>query len=509
MKRVKEVLRLAHEVGYSSRQIQDSVRLGRTTVGEYLARARAAGMRYADVAEMSEAAVEAVLFKCPEPTVVRPTPDWSAVAADMRQRGVTLQLLWQEYRDRHPAGYSYSQFRRHYRAHQRLSGEPRMRRTPAPAAMCEVDYAGQTMAVATPGGERQASVFVGSLPFSTHIYAEATWTQGAEDWLASHVRMFATWGGSVPKLVPDNLKTSISHASFYDPAINRSYLELARHYGIGVVPARVRKPRDKPLAENAVQQVERWVLAPLRNRVFFSLDDLNRAIRQELAVLNDRPLSADSTLSRTRLFETPEKPLLKALPPEPFEIGRWCRHKVPPDYHVVIEGVAYSGPFRLIGKTVDVHRTASLVSIFHKAERVASHARRLAEPATVRLAVTLDEHRPANHRAVLRLTPEAVRATITAFGGAVAVLAELIFQEADHPEQAARQVAGLIRLGARYGTAALQAAAAAALGANVRSYRYVRQWLASGQITDPMSPADPPGGGAGLHQTVRGSTYYH
>jgi len=221
MRRVKEVLRLAHQLGYSRRQIQDSVRLGRTTVGEYLARARTAGIRYADVAEMGEAAVEAVLFKCPEPTVVRPTPDWSAVAADLRRRGVTLQLLWQEYRDRHADGYSYSQFRRHYRAHQRLSGEPRLRRTPAPAAMCEVDYAGQTMAVATPGGERQASVFVGSLPFSTLIYAEATWTQGAEDWLASHVRMFETWGGSVPKLVPDNLKTGISHAGFYDPAINR------------------------------------------------------------------------------------------------------------------------------------------------------------------------------------------------------------------------------------------------------------------------------------------------
>lgn len=509
MRRVKEVLRLAHELGYSHRQIAVSVRLGRTAVGEYLERAREAGIRYADVAEMSEAAVEALLFKCPEPRVVRPKPDWGAVAAEMRRRGVTLLLLWQEYREQHGDGYSYSQYRRHFRAHQRLSGEPRLRRTLAPASMCEVDYAGQTMVVTTPNGECQVSVFVGSLPFSTHIYAEASWTQGAEDWLGSHVRMFESWGGSVPKLVPDNLKTGISHASFYDPAINRSYLELARHYGIGVVPARVRKPRDKPLAENAVQQVERWVLAPLRNRVFFSLDDLNRAIRQGVAALNDRPLSADSTLTRAKLFETHEKPLLKALPSEPFEIGRWCRHKVSPDYHVVIEGVAYSVPYRLIGKTVDVHRTASLVSIFHRAERVASHARRLTEPGTVRLSVTLDEHRPANHRAVLRLSPEAVRETITDFGGAVAALAELIFQDADHPEQAARQVAGLIRLGARYGTAALQAAAAATLSANVRSYRYVRQWLASGQMIEPMSAADQPGTGAGLHPNVRGSTYYH
>jgi hypothetical protein len=225
--------------------------------------------------------------------------------------------------------------------------------------------------------------------------------------------------------------------------------------------------------------------------------------------LNDRPLSADSAMTRAKLFEAHEKPLLKVLPAEPFEIGRWYRHKVPPDYHVVIDGVAYSVPYRLIGKTVDVHHTASLVSIFHKAERVASHARRLAEPATVRFAVTLDEHRPANHRAVLRLSPEAVRATITTLGGAVAVLAELIFRDADHPEQAARQVAGLIRLGARYGTPALQAAAGAALSANVRSYRYVRQWLASGRITEPISAAEPPGGGAGRHQNVRGSTYYH
>lgn len=283
MRRVKEVLRLAHELGYSSRQIEESVRRGRTTVGAYLARARQAGVRYADVAAMSEAAVEAVLFKCREPTVVRPAPDWNAVAAEMRRRGVTLLLLWREYRDEHPDGYSYSQFRRHYRAHQRLPSEPRMRRTPAPAAMCEVDYAGQTMTIVTPHGECQASVFVGSLPFSTHIYAEASWTQGAEDWLGSHVRMFGAWGGSVPKLVPDNLKTGVSHASFYDPVINRSYLELARHYGIGVVPSRVKKPRDKPLAENAVQQVERWVLAPLRNRVFFSLDGLSRAIRQGVA----------------------------------------------------------------------------------------------------------------------------------------------------------------------------------------------------------------------------------
>ena len=439
MRRVKEVLRLAHELGYSNRQIQESVRMGRTSVGEYLARAREAGVRYADVAGMGEAEVEALLFKRAEPAILRPMPDWAEVAAELRKPAVTLQLVWQEYRDRHADGYSYSQFRRHYRAHWKLDAEPRMRRTLLPAQLCEVDYAGMTMTVIAANGERPVSIFVGTLPFSTYIYAEATWTQGAEDWLGSHVRMFGAWGGSVPKLVPDNLKTGVTHASFYDPALNRSYLELARHYGIGVVPARVRRPRDKPLAENGVQQVERWVLAPLRNRTFFSLDELNAAMAEKLSDLNARPLSADKTLTRAKLFEEREKPLLKGLPAEPFVVGRWERYKLGPDYHVRIDGVAYSAPFGLIGKPVDVHCAASLIGIFHQGERVASHPRSRQAPGLLRPAVTLDEHRPPQHRAAARLTPEAVRERAAAMGEALTALSDKIFLAADHPEQAARR----------------------------------------------------------------------
>jgi transposase len=366
MRRVKEVLRLAHELGYSLRQVAESVRLGRTSVRDYLTRADAAGVRYEDIADKGEAEIEALLFRRPEPAVTRPQPDWAEVAAELAKPAVTLLLVWQEYRDRHPDGYSYSQFRRHYRSHQKLTPEPRMRRTTLPAQLCEVDYAGMTMPVITAHGERQASLFVGTLPFSTYLYAEATWTQASEDWLASHVRMFAAWGGSVPKLVPDNLKTGVTRASFYDPVLNPSYLALARHYGIGIVPARVRHPRDKPLVENGVQQVERWVLAPLRNRQFFSLDELNAAIAEKLFELNNRPLSADNTQSRASVFTTHEKPKLKALPLEAFAIGRWQRFKLGSDYHVCIDGVAYSAPFGLIGKPVDVHFTASLVGIFHQ-----------------------------------------------------------------------------------------------------------------------------------------------
>jgi transposase len=506
MRRVKEVLRLAHELGYTLRQISRSVRLSATSVSQYLARAEAAGVRYGDIVTKSEAEIEALLFKRPVLPSSRPMPGWASVTAELAKPAVTLLLVWQEYRDQHADGYSYSQFRRLYREHQHVAmPEPRMRRTLLPAQMCEVDYAGMSMPVITADGERQANIFVGTLPFSTIIYADATWTQTTEDWLGSHVRMFNAWGGSVPKLVPDNLKTGVTHASFYDPVVNRSYLEFARHYEIGVVPARVRRPRDKPLVENGVQQVERWVLAPLRNRTFFSLDELNAAMSEKLAELNMRPLSAGSTQTRASVFEEHEKPQLKPLPDEPFMIGRWQRFKLDTDYHIRIDGMSYSAPFGLIGKPVDVYCTASLISIFHQGERVASHPRTRPQPGALRPAVTLDEHRPPQHRAALRLTPEAVRERVAAMGGVLTILSDKIFLATDHAEQAARQVAGLIALGKKYGADALQMAATAALSANVHSYAYVRQWLASGR-TLPSKPAST---SAGLHENVRGSGYYH
>ena len=227
---------------------------------------------------------------------------------------------------------------------------------------------------------------------------------------------------------------------------------------------------------------------------------------EKLSDLNARPLSADKTLTRAKLFEEREKPLLKGLPAEPFVVGRWERYKLGPDYHVRIDGVAYSAPFGLIGKPVDVHCTASLIGIFHQGERVASHPRSRQAPGLLRPAVTLDEHRPPQHRAAARLTPEAVRERAAAMGEALTALSDKIFLAADHPEQAARQVAGLIALGEKFGADALRTAVIAALSANVHSYAYVRQWLASGRKAFIEEPASPR---AGPHQNVRGSAYYH
>ena len=291
-------------------------------------------------------------------------PDWQWVSTELGKRGVTLMLVWEEYRQQHRNGYSYSQFRRHFLDHRSASAEPRMRREHAPGAACEVDYAGMTLTISTAEGPRQASVFVACLPFSGYLYAEATWTQTAEDWLASHVRMFSHLDGVVPKLVPDNLKTGITHASFYDPVVNRSYHELARHYGTGVVPTRVRRPRDKASAEKGVQIVETRVLAALRNRVFFTLDEANAAIRELVAAVNARPLTTNRTLTRRRLFEEQEKPLLKPLPAEPFVIGRWSRYKRLSRLHRG-RGLLGALPADRPARRCVLH----VVSIFHKGSR--------------------------------------------------------------------------------------------------------------------------------------------
>ena len=234
--------------------------------------------------------------------------------------------MWQ------PDGYQYTQFLRHFRAWQQASRPPVMRQVHRAGETLEVDYAGMTLMVSDHGVPREAQVFVAALPCSQLIYAEATWSQGHEDWLSAHVRALSFIGGCPEKLVPDNTKTGVTTASYYDPVLNRSYHELARHYGIAVVPARVRRPRDKSSVENAVKQVERWVLAPLRHRRFLSLAEVNAAVADRVEAFNNRPFSPPREGSRRSLFEAIERTALKRLPAEPFVIGQWLTARVNIDY---------------------------------------------------------------------------------------------------------------------------------------------------------------------------------
>lgn len=376
MRKIEEVLRL-HHAGYrSNREIAQAVRVSPTTVADYLRRARQAGLGWPLPADLTERVLEAVLFP---PTVAsrirRPEPDWAAIHRQVGRCGVTLELLWQEYREQQPTGYQYSAFCLHYRAFARRLPVT-LRQSHAPGERLFVDYSGQIVPVidAITGEERSAQIFVAVLGASNYTFVEATWSQGLADWLGSHVRCLEFLGGVPELLVPDNLKSAVKSPSRYEPDLNPSYAELAAHYGVTVLPARARKPRDKAKVEAGVLLAQRWILARLRRRRFFGLDELNRAIQPLLAELNHRPFKRLPG-SRQSAFETLDRPALKPLPPTRYEFAEWKRAVVGIDYHVELGRHYYSVPYRYARQPVDVRATAATVEIFHRGERLASHPR--------------------------------------------------------------------------------------------------------------------------------------
>jgi transposase len=348
-----------------------------------------------------------------------------------------------------------------------------------------------------------AQVFVACLPCSNLVYAEASWTQGHEDWLGAHVRVLAALGGCPEKLVPDNLKSGVTDTSYYDPVLNRAYHELAQHYGIAIVPARVRRPRDKSSVESAVKHVERWVLAPLRDRRFLSLAEANAAIAEQVEAWNNRPFSPPRDGSRRSLFEAIERPALKTLPPDPFVIGQWLVARVNVDYHIAVDDHYYSVPYRLVHERVDVFLTATAVTVFVRHERVASH------PRSFRRAqhTTLCEHMPPAHQAMARRTPEKLREDAAALGMATGAYVARLLEAREHPEQGVRACLGVLRLAKSYGRARLELACERALAAGALSSRYVEQLLKADQHQPFLDALHDEG--LGQHANVRGSGYYN
>jgi transposase len=504
MRRIKEVLRLKQVLGLSDAAISRSARIARSTVKEYLDRAARAELSWAVAEGLSEEEVERRLFATTEVRDRdRPVPDWEGVEQELRGRGVTLRLLWLEYLSRHPEGWRYTQFCEHFHAWQRRARTPRMRQLHRAGAALEVDWAGMTLPVIDAGVAREAQVFVACLPCSDLIYAEATWTQGQEDWLAAHVRAFAYIGGCPEKLIPDNTKTGVSEANYWDPVLNRSYHALARHYEVAIVPARVRKPRDKATAENAVRLVEMWALAPLRHRQLFSLGEANAALAEKVEDFNNRPFAPPRQGSRRSLFEAIERSKLKPLPAEPFVVGQWRVARVNIDYHIAIDGHFYSVPYRLVQHKLDVFVTATAVAVFHRGERVASHRR----SAATAQHTTLAEHMPPAHRAMAQRTPDRLRAEAAALGLAIGTYVDRLLGAREHPEQGVRACLGVLRLAGAYGKERLALACERALAAGVLSPRYVERLLKA----DRRRPFLDSGVEAGLgeHANLRGSAYYN
>ena len=505
-RRIREVLRLRAPFGENVTAIASGAGLARSTVRTYLQRADRAGLSGALAPpDWTDDALEAALFPPPVASdAKRPLPDWDYVDRELRRhKHVTRRLLWLEYRTNHPDGYEFSQFKQLLAEWQTSAGRAfSMRQVHRAGVAVQVDYAGDTVSVMDAGVLREAQMFVACLPCSGLIYAEATWSQKSQDWLSSHVRLFAFLGGVTELVVPDNLKAGVTHASFYDPVLNASYTALLKHYGTAGLPARARRPRDKAAVENAVLQACRWITAPLRNRQFFSLSELNQAIAEQVKLLNDKPLSSPRDGSRRSLFEAVERQALKDLPSEPYVVGQWkieCTVNV--DYHVALDYNFYSVPYALLHQSVDAFLTPSLVQIMHRGERVASHPRFHGRNHWE----TLPAHMPPEHTAAANQTPDYIRAEAAKVGVATAEYVERLLTSRDHIQQGVRSCLGVLRLARTYSAPRAEAACQRALAAGVLSSGYVEQLLKSSRpIPDPSADE-----GVGSHANIRGSGYYH
>ena len=505
MRKIREVLRLKWEVGLSNRQIAASCRVTHGTVAAYLRRAGQAGLSWPLSADLTDGELEQRLFQqaMGEAGVERSLPDWSQVHQELKRKGVTLFLLWEEYKACHPQGYQYSQFCDRYRRW-KDGLEVCMRQDHKAGEKLFVDYCGQTASVIDPhsGEIREAQIFVAALGASNYTYAEATWTQQLPDWIASHMRAWNYLGGVTELVVPDNLGSGVSRACRYDPDVNPTYQDLARHYGTAIMPARVRKPRDKAKVENAVQGVEQQILAALRHRTFFSLAELNQAIGELLGAYNERPFQ-ELPGSRRTLFEQVDRPALKPLPQRPYEFAQWKKVRVHLDYHVEVEGHYYSVPYSLVRQEVEVRLTAQVVECFHRGQRVASHIRSFQKGRHT----TVKEHMPRAHQEYADCTPERLVRWAQQSGAATAAVVELLMSSRPHIQQGYRACLGLMRLGKQYGAERLEAACLRARFIESPGYRSIASILKQGldQLPLPGSPQEQP---PIEHAHVRGSQYY-
>ncbi len=505
MRKVREVLRLKHALGLSYRKISEATGVGKTQASEYVRRAAVAGVTWPVPDEVDDVELERRLFPvASDGTDVRPAIDWPANQTELKRRGVTLALLWQEYLSEHPAGYSYTRFCELHRAWKKTVSAT-MRQTHLAGEKLFVDWAGDTIGVIDPttGVEHRARIFVAALGASNYTYAEARWTETLPDWIDAHVNAFAAIGGVPLALVPDNLKAGITKPSRYEAGINRTYQDLADHYGCVVLPTRIIKPRDKAKVEVAVQIVERFVLAKLRNATFFSLAELNAAIRDCVAAINTKIMRRVGQ-SRTELLETLDRPALKELPNEPYEYAEWKRARVAPDYHIEIADHFYSVPSRLIRDVVEARITSATVEIFHKGHRVASHPfSRVRNRHT-----TMTEHMPSAHRRFAEWTPAKMMDEAAKIGPATVALFEAIMRAKPHPEQGFRSCLGIISLVKSHGPSRVEAACRRGNAVGSTTYGSVASILKHGldrAFADDAAPDVLPL----RHSNIRGSGYYH
>ena len=510
MRKIREVLRLKFERGLGHRAIAASCAIGKGSVSEYLSRAREAGLSWAEAKGLSDAEVERRLFHklgCNEPSQRVPI-DFVWVHRELRRTGVTLQLLWLEYQEAvattgSTRPYQYSQFCDLYSGF-RDKLEPSMRQTHRAGEKAFVDYSGKKPSIVDreTGVVTEVELFVMVLGASNYTFAEATLTQRLGDFIASNVHAFDYFGCVPQILVPDQLRSAVSGPHRYDPDINPTYLEMAQHYGLAVIPARPRKPKDKAKVEAGVLLAQRWILACLRNRTFFSLDELNEAIAELLERLNARPFQKLEGCRRSA-FESIDRPAMRPLPRTRYVLAHWKDAKVDIDYHVSYQERLYSVPYTLVGAEVEVRATAATVEILHGGERVVAHRRCYGPKGK---ATTLEEHRPKSHRDYGAWPPSRIVAWAGTIGPSAAAVAERILTDKPHPEQGYRSCRALIRTASKYGHPRTEAACTRALAIGNPTRKSVEAILKRG--LDRLQLIEERTQDIGPHENIRGGDYF-
>jgi transposase len=508
MRKIRETLRLRYESKLSFAQIGRALSLSKSVVGKLLLLAQEAGLSWPLPEGLSDEALERRLYPPRYPRSTRfVAPDFAWVHQELKRKDVTLQLLWEEYRANHAGPtYRYTSFCVGYRAWA-MGLKRSMRQLHRAGEKCFVDYAGGTVPLidAASGEIRPAQIFVAALGASDYTFACATATQSMADWIGAQIRALEFFGGVPAIVVPDQTRALVGQPCRYEPEIQRTYEDFARHYATVIIPARPRKPRDKAKAEVAVQVVQRWILARLRHRRFFSLGELNAAIAELVTELNNRPFKKLPG-NRRSAFEALDRPMLKPLPAERFVLRTWRVARPNIDYHVEVDGHYYSVPHELVRERIEVCLSAATVECFHKGVRVASHVRSSRRGGFS----TVPEHMPASHRAHLEWSPGRLLNWALRIGTSTRDCVQWQLTHRPHPEQGYRACLGLMRLAKLYGPSRLEAACAVALAIQAPLYKSIasilktgRDHLASSSIHPEAEQQLP------AHENVRGSKYYH
>jgi len=507
MRNIREILRLKWVQARSHREIAQSVGVSAGVVCSAVRRAHTAGLTWEEVQKLGDEILEGKMYGRPgRRAQARPAPDYAWIHIERRRPSVTLELLHLEYLQAHPDGYRYTQFCGLYRRWLKKRGVT-MRQVHHGGEKMFTDYAGKKPHVIDPktGEIIPVELFLAVLGASNYTFAEATRTQRQPEWISSHSHAVQYFGGVAAAVVPDQLRSAVSSPCRYEPEVSRAFAEWAAHYGTTILPARPARPRDKAKVEVAVQIAERWIVARLRHEQHFSLDSLNARIAELLEELNAKTMRVYGC-SRRQLFERLDQIALRSLPTERFTYGDWKTARVNIDYHVEVDHHYYSVHHRFCGEQVDCRSTATTIEIFHKHERVASHARSYERGRHS----TVADHMPLAHQRHLQWSPSRLLHWASTIGEQTEALVRAILCDRPHPEQGYRSCLGILRLARRYGELRLEAACARAIVVRARSYRHVDSILKNGLDRLPLSDSAPSDSATTqTHDNIRGRTYYN